>query len=435
MDTPQIALIGTEGSGKTVLTAVLAKRFSIATPDGLLLNPRGAKTMKYIEYVWNELQNGRWVPSTPAGQMFELKWTFQYKGKSSEMRIVDTAGQDLRKLYSDEGYKDIANLSEQDKKFVEYVHNSDILIVLVNLGDFIGVAEVGRKIENQAVLKEFLESVQNERRQIAVVFTQYDLYAPVIAQQYGSFEDGGIDIFFQQELPYLYSGHIQCKEIALFLVAAINQTEIRTRSDGKTERVPKRGFTSAGLDDLAEWIGNAVVGEIQHIEAENARLQEEIEAARKGDERRKWWANALETAEALFNNVVKPVATRLLYIVIVIVIVIVCRFVIEAIEAEHQRQLTLRPYPVLIQNDETKWSWEYKCNKGIFDCWEHIACAYIPVWNEGAAGNIRVSFTVQGKTMYKDVFFNKGESKWVEVYVGDLPNHDEAGGRPKLSVP
>jgi adenylate kinase family enzyme len=70
--TPQIALIGTEASGKTVLTTILAKKLSQATSDGLCMIPIGAETAKYIEFAWAILQSGEWVPSTPAGKLFAL---------------------------------------------------------------------------------------------------------------------------------------------------------------------------------------------------------------------------------------------------------------------------------------------------------------------------------------------------------------------------
>jgi hypothetical protein len=448
MDTPQIALIGTEGSGKTVLTTVLAKRFSIATPDGLFLNPHGIKTMQYIEDVWNELQNGRWVPSTPAGQRFELKWSFQYKGKSSPMRLIDTAGQDLRRLYSDEGYKDINNLSEQDKKFVEYVHNSTILLVLVNLGDFIGVSDSRKKTANQAVLKEFLDSVQNKRRKIAVIFTQYDQYGPVIAQQYGDLE-----VFLQKELPYLYGGHILGKNIALFPLAAIDQTEIRTRADGKTERVPKRGFTSAGLDMLADWIGNAVVGEIQQIAVEKKKQQvEEVEilAKKKEEERRIEKEKKWKKTKLMFQKCCGRVAALVL-------IFVVGSFILHIIKTSTETIVNLKPSPEVV-SAEGKWNcvidsrevddmdrpyvftpWkklEYFCAEHC--CWEDVT-----VRNDGSSGNIRVWVEAYqnnkrvGKSPPKDEYFNKDETKVIRVWVRELPSHNNDDKKlfPKCSVP
>jgi GTPase SAR1 family protein len=253
---PQIALIGTEGSGKTVLTTVLAKKMS-RLQNGVWLNPLGARTGKYIENTWHTLCKGEWVPSTPAGTLFDLKWVMQIGERGCPMRIIDSAGQDLRRLFSDEGFDD-PNLADQDRKFVEYIYNSTILLVLINLRDFIGEPDRDKVIENQFTLKSVLDELMKDKtRQIAFVFTAYDLYEEVIQKEYGT-----VDQYIEKELPYLHNAYVADKQVMCFPVAAVADTEEVTDREGIKRRVPAPNFGSKGLESLIAWLAAAVTNEM-----------------------------------------------------------------------------------------------------------------------------------------------------------------------------
>src|SRR5436190_300979 len=100
---PSVAIIGTEGSGKTVLTTTLARRLSTIDARGVFLNPQGVATLRYVERVWQILQDGDWPPSTPTGDLFELRWKLELIGElESPVRLIDAAGQDLRLLFGEE---------------------------------------------------------------------------------------------------------------------------------------------------------------------------------------------------------------------------------------------------------------------------------------------------------------------------------------------
>ncbi|MDR2438506.1 MAG: hypothetical protein LBE12_03910, partial [Planctomycetaceae bacterium] len=56
---PQVAIVGTEGSGKTVLASVWAKRMT-QRQDEIFLDPKGFNTGMYVERVWATLNRGEW---------------------------------------------------------------------------------------------------------------------------------------------------------------------------------------------------------------------------------------------------------------------------------------------------------------------------------------------------------------------------------------
>ncbi|MDR1483338.1 MAG: hypothetical protein LBT09_00790 [Planctomycetaceae bacterium] len=430
--TPQIALIGTEGSGKTVLTTVLAKKLSQPTSNGLCMIPIGTKTAVHIEKVWEILQSGEWVESTRAGRPSALHWNLKIGNKQAEMKLIDSAGQDLRKLFGDEAYQD-PNLPEQDKLLIEHIRSSSILIILINLRDFIAETDIGRKIESQMSLKAALEFVNKDNdKQVAVVLPQYDEYQAKIMQHYGSAKE-----FVRKELEYLYNSQSDNWKENLFPVAAVNDTEIRNDKDGRSRKVPKRNFRSAGLAPLIDWLGNALQKDLQDIEAERQTeeaRQLEAERQRQKEEKRRQW----EATKAKIAEFFKGVAV---FVVILFALWIgggIISGISERIQKERERinQLAATtPQPKFCEGEENRWYWEWTCNTGIFDCWEHRARANVAIYNNGYAGNIRVTFSLKGRKHATDTYFNANESKWVYVVIGDLPNHSGDRGYVELSVP
>jgi TPR repeat protein len=91
-------------------------------------------------------------------------------------------------------------------------------------------------------------------------------------------------------------------------------------------------------------------------------------------------------------------------------------------DAQQVLEVLHQPRPVVTDDNQVSWSWT--CNGGIFDCWEHLATARIPIRNEGAAGNITVTCTLKSKTNSITAFFNRGETKWITVVISNLPDHD-----------
>jgi GTPase SAR1 family protein len=206
MTSPQIAFIGTEGSGKTVLLTVLAKRLS-QFHNGIFLNPVGTKPAKYIEDCWNKLQSKDWLPSTSPGALFDLCWTLKIRERKCPLRLIDSAGQDLLKLFHDEGYAD-PTLSETDKLFIAYLQKSTILLLLINLRDFLDEPDLNQKFHKQMTLKNVLETLETQPipKKIAIVFTQYDQHRKSIESKWGSCRK-----FIEQELPLLYGA---CTKLA-----------------------------------------------------------------------------------------------------------------------------------------------------------------------------------------------------------------------------
>ncbi|MDR2755833.1 MAG: hypothetical protein LBC20_09020 [Planctomycetaceae bacterium] len=260
--TPQVAIVGTEGSGKTVLATVWAKRMTQRN-DEIFLDPKGFNTGMYVEKIWTTLNRGEWNESTPPGTKFELEWDLQFGNNTYPVKLIDVAGQDLRNLFAFERHKDWDGLFEMEQIILNYLLNSSLVIFVVNLQDFVGEPDVMKRKENEFMLKEVIDTfTANENQQdIIIVFTAYDLYEAEI-KKHGNFEQ-----YIKEELIYLFHAVQNWSKKfyrndnvshLFFPAAAVAETEIITDTNGTVRRVPKPNFTSFGIDKLSDWIINII---------------------------------------------------------------------------------------------------------------------------------------------------------------------------------
>ena len=286
---PNVAIVGTEGSGKTVFITTLAKRFSADNPLGAFMNPQGRKTIQYVEQVWHTLVNAEWPPSTSPGELFDLRWTIHWQdGLVGDIRLVDCAGQDLRLLFADEQASS-ESIPDHLKQLAEYCKSADVMLLMVNLKDFIGENNDERRTANEWAIKYALDlwSQKGASARIAVVFTQVDQYQDVIDRY------GGWKAVIKAHLPYVYGAHFRTGEIVAMAVASVSDTQVVADGDFP-RRVPARDFQSTGLNEMVKWIGKQLrsvteeANQRQIAEQQRASLQaQNAEQARRRELDRK----------------------------------------------------------------------------------------------------------------------------------------------------
>ena len=250
---PSIAIIGTEGSGKTVLTTVLAKHLSRIDSRGVFMDPQSVATMRYVERAWQTLQEGDWPPSTPPGELFELRWKLRMDGEpESQVRLIDAAGQDLRLLFAEDKVNQAQSLPESLRKLAEYCRSAEIVLFLVNLKDFEGQADHQRRTDNEAAIKFAMDHLSSDDSRFSVVFTQVDLYQGT-AQQHGGWLK-----MAEKTVPYISGAYLQSAHVPVFVVSAVNRTKIVPDEKGIPRRMPYPPFESDGLDAVIEWMTTQV---------------------------------------------------------------------------------------------------------------------------------------------------------------------------------
>lgn len=273
---PRVAIIGLTGSGKTVLAVALAKYLGGDNPQGILLAPDDPRTLKFVENNWNRLQTGEWPPSTAQGEINELRWTLR-TGTTAQcpLRLVDLAGQDLRRLFEDEEIDHLESLEPQLQAVARYCLGASIVIVVVNLRDFMNEADDSRRVGNQAALKAALDRLSTGERRVCIAITQADLFDQAAR------EANGWQRLLKEQAYWIYD-FVQHRSVKLIVVSAVQDTEVEAITNEKPRRVPRRGFRSHGLDRLASWLAeqvNDVIGDEQRrTSAEAIRVAEHLEA-------------------------------------------------------------------------------------------------------------------------------------------------------------
>jgi hypothetical protein len=124
------------------------------------------------------------------------------------------------------------------------------VLLLANLGDFLGEGNEERRAENEWVLKHAMDELgaNGKSKRFALVFTQADLYDGVCLRH-----DGWVDVG-RRYLPLVHGAHLGREKVPVFPVAAVGATRVHVDEAGIPCLVPKHGFGSDGLDMLMGWI-------------------------------------------------------------------------------------------------------------------------------------------------------------------------------------
>ncbi len=250
---PSIAVLGTEGTGKTVFAACLVKHVQRAG-NGAAFDPQSAVTQKYVEGVWRTLRGGDWPPATPAGQLSVLEWILHLPELPPlPFRLIDPPGHDIRRLFSDNAH--LAEVPSGLQALAHAVHSADLILVLVNLADFLGDPDPNRRVGSELVVKFLLDQLARRPAppRVALVFTQADRFPDVFRGEAdaGAIVAAHLPLVYQAVLhnPFYMSGGLQP-----FVVASVGQTTIVVDQNGKARPVPAPKFRSDGLDAVLDWI-------------------------------------------------------------------------------------------------------------------------------------------------------------------------------------
>ncbi len=257
----KVAIVGVEGSGKTVLMAVMGDKYETRDANGVFLKPVDRKTYSYYTKEMGKLREGKW-PLATESIVLELEWMLMRQRKPYAaqeelglLSFLDFGGEIYRFAFGDKAQDELDALEGQRKSAVErlrtHVENADALIVLVNLSDIInGKVNDERTIEmnwlSQAILSFAYE--KSKKKNVALVFTQADTYAETIAQC------GGPRGTLAKYLRVVNSNY--GNKLTLFEVAAVDKT-VPSR-DGLGIPMPAPNFKPKGLEDLLGWIVKGV---------------------------------------------------------------------------------------------------------------------------------------------------------------------------------
>ena len=426
-----IAVVGIEGSGKTVLATMLAKRYSEWVPDQPFFEPMNPQTVNYVERAWHTLNEGDWPPSTPPGELAALNWRLHFdQSMVCDLHMIDAAGQDLRQLFGEGRVHDYDALPPDLQQLASSVVQADIILLLANLGDFLGEPDELRRVKNECAIKFLLDFVQTYRAEcpphICVVLTQIDRYRGNV-KQYRSLTE-----LVQKHMPILYAFHLNQGSSHLLAISAVSETQVFAATGESPRRVPKPPIRSRGLDELMAWLRNAVIQIKAHPpvphETAGAACQQPPTRSPGNNELMAWLRNAMiQIKSLLLVPQEKPVATgqqqtqaeQWQTLILVASGFLGLFFVGLIFRSPTAKPAPTMPIPVIITE-------EYQENRTFFG---DTITAYGSVQNTGIFGKVRVTSWIiedgvevdQGS---QDFVLNPGEIANYQIQLPRVKNLD-----------
>ena len=252
----KIAIVGVEGSGKTVLMAAMGEKYRKPGEDGLFLYANSRETVEYCNEQINMLRNQhKWPDSTPPDSLINLEWTLMRRKKGGRpeelcsVAFLDFAGEIYRYAFAEsEDDEDKRNSYKKQIEAVKsHLKSAESVIVLINLSDIINSKGVSQEASEMDWLSQrIFDFAINETnaQHFAIAFTQKDLYEESIAMC------GGIDEAFREYLPAVFFKYETV--VTPFAIAAVN----KTIPDDVGNLIPDSEFESEGLEGLVSWMAN-----------------------------------------------------------------------------------------------------------------------------------------------------------------------------------
>ncbi len=264
----KVAIVGVEGSGKTVLMGALCECYKQGAKDDPYLMPENKAASMFKERIPYLLRVKRqWPEATSVSSLRAMRWTLRMGDEVlEEIEMLDYPGELYRLAFEDddEAGKEIEAHREALNVFLGHLTDADCLLVLLNIADIRNLGENSRNVETVWITRsifDFAKKLPNIKRKL-LVFTQADRYAAEIRAA------GGVQGLYASKLTDLKTLNPDLKVIAMSAVSGM---------DG--EGRPKEGYSTAGC--------LAIMREVLAERERKKRLDEEALMKRVYEEARK----------------------------------------------------------------------------------------------------------------------------------------------------
>ncbi len=250
----KVAIVGVEGSGKTVMLAGLGELYARPDENGFFLEPKNRETASYVSSKIARMRRGIWPLATPEDVMQGLDWVLRRQTDPDRrpedfcwVSFLDFPGEVYRAAFGEKEGSPRREIAASVESLKSYVKRADVLMVLINLRDVItNSLSDGRVQESMWITKSILDTVIGEGGRKAstravIVLSQADSYAETIRSC------GGPKGVLDKYLPSVASCYGFLDVIA---VSAVSKTVL----DAQGNVVPSADFQLDGLKALVKWI-------------------------------------------------------------------------------------------------------------------------------------------------------------------------------------
>jgi len=229
----KVAIVGVEGSGKTVLMGALCECYKQISDDAPYLMPENQAAFMFMERIPHKLRVEReWPEATNVSSLKSMRWTLRLgKEVLEEIEMLDYPGELYRIAFGEHKKEEVDAHREELDEFLEHVTGADTLIVLLNIADILDLGANARNAETVWITRgifDFAMKVPNIKR-TALVFTQADRFEATLKA------NGGAQGLYAKQLPMLKTLYPDLKVMAVSAVSGMD-------GDGR----PKKDYSTAG---------------------------------------------------------------------------------------------------------------------------------------------------------------------------------------------
>lgn len=229
----KVAIVGVEGSGKTVLMGALCECYKQGAGDEPYLMPENQAAFMFMERVPHLLRVERqWPEATNISSLKSMKWTLRMGNEIlEEIEMLDYPGELYRIAFGEHTKAEAdAHRAELDE-FLAHLTEADVLAVLVSPEDVKNIGNDKRKLETVWITRgifDFAEKLPKVKRKF-LVFTQADRYKEELKAA------GGPNGLYAHGLPMMKT-----------LYPGLDVTAISAVGDVDFEGRPMRGYSAEG---------------------------------------------------------------------------------------------------------------------------------------------------------------------------------------------
>ncbi len=248
----KIFIIGPEGSGKTVLLAMLS-RFVATERKDLVMEPMDFPASKNVVSALATLEKKEWPQSTRQGMPEVFKWRFGKVGQVlHDLEMADFAGQDIRQiLLADNALRLPAELDEIRRN----INEADILVFLLDLEGLLDSKDLSRLNENAWLFKAFLEKPEWHNKHRMVVISKADRFEDLLVNLVaGKTPDLEIKTIIKQYLPQNFSiNHLVDLEATVsYLAVSSVETTTSIEANGDPLLRPVTPLKAIGMEGFVD---------------------------------------------------------------------------------------------------------------------------------------------------------------------------------------
>jgi hypothetical protein len=237
----KVAIVGVEGSGKTVLMAALAEKYGTISSDAVYLMPENQSAFAFMTHIPYRLRKEHtWPQATTIDALRLMRWTLRVgTDVLSEMEMLDYPGELYRMAFGERDEKELAAHRAEVHEFLEHLVGAELLVVLLNLNDILGIGDNPRNAETVWITRGIFDYAKMvpSIKEVLLVFTQADRYSDVLKAE------GGTTEILKKHLPMI---HVLYPNLECMTVAAVDATDARGN--------PRENYSSQGIQPLMDRI-------------------------------------------------------------------------------------------------------------------------------------------------------------------------------------